>query len=167
MLQRFRIAILKYFGDHTKIELTNHALLHGRATAPQQRFSFLVSTAGDLRALTAEAFIYGFPLVFNLGQVDRFVREGMGAMPAAGWNRFAHARALAGPHDTFVSINNDTVYTVAALDLSGGPLRLEVPDAADRYYVLQFVDAWTNNFVYVGRRATGTSAGSFLLVPPG
>jgi hypothetical protein len=33
--------------------------------------------------------------------------------------------------------------------------------------VLQFVDAWTNNFAYVGRRATGTTAGSFLLVPPG
>ena len=125
------------------------------------------ATAGDLRALTAEAFIYGFPLVFNLGQVDRFVREGMGAMPAAGWNRFAHARALAGPQDTFVSINNDTVYTVAALDLSGGPLRLEVPDAADRYYVLQFVDAWTNNFAYVGRRATGTAAAGFWIVAPG
>ena len=125
------------------------------------------ATAGDLRALTAEAFVYGFPLVFNLGQIDRFVREGMGAMPAAGWNRFAHARALAGPQDTFVSINNDTVYTVAALDLSGGPLRLEVPDAADRYYVLQFVDAWTNNFAYVGRRATGTAAADFWIVAPG
>ena len=125
------------------------------------------ATDTDLKALTAEAFVYGFPLVFNLGQVDRFVREGLGVMPAAVWNRWAHARALAGPQDTFVSINNDTVYTVAALDLSGGPLRLEVPDAADRYYVLQFVDAWTNNFAYVGRRATGTAAGSFWIVPPG
>ena len=33
--------------------------------------------------------------------------------------------------------------------------------------MLQFVDAWTNNFAYVGRRATGIAAGSFLLVPPG
>jgi hypothetical protein len=33
--------------------------------------------------------------------------------------------------------------------------------------VLQFVDAWTNNFAYAGRRATGTTAGSFLLTPPG
>jgi Protein of unknown function (DUF1254) len=115
------------------------------------------ATDTDLKALTAEAFVYGFPLVFNLGQVDRFVREGLGVMPAAVWNRWAHTRALAGPQDTFVSINNDTVYTVAALDLSGGPLRLEVPDAADRYYVLQFVDAWTNNFAYVGRRATSAT----------
>jgi hypothetical protein len=44
---------------------------------------------------------------------------------------------------------------------------LRVPDTAGRYHLLQFVDAWTNNFAYVGRRATGTAAGSFLLVPPG
>ena len=33
--------------------------------------------------------------------------------------------------------------------------------------VLQFVDAWSNNFAYVGRRATGTGAGDFLLVEAG
>ena len=55
-----------------------------------------------------------------------------------------------------MSINNDTVYSIANVDTSGGPVRLDVPDADGRYYVLQFVDAWTNNFAYVGRRATGT-----------
>ena len=45
-----------------------------------------------------------------------------------------------------MSINNDTVYSIAQLDVSGGPVRLRVPDADGRYYVLQFVDAWTNNF---------------------
>ena len=48
-----------------------------------------------------------------------------------------------------------------------GPVELHVPDTAGRYYVLQFVDAWTNNFAYVGHRATGTAQGDFLLVPPG
>ena len=32
--------------------------------------------------------------------------------------------------------------------------------------MLQFVDAWTNNFAYVGKRATGTGARDFLLLPP-
>jgi hypothetical protein len=43
--------------------------------------------------------------------------------------------------------------------------RLEgwVPDVVDRYWTMQFVDAWTNNFAYVGRRATGTGEGDFLL----
>jgi hypothetical protein len=121
----------------------------------------------DQAALAAEAFVYGFPLVFDLQEVGQFTRAGMGSVPATPLNRFGHASTLAGPQDRFVSINNDTVYSIAQLDLSGGPVRLEVPDSGGRYYVLQFVDAWTNNFAYVGQRATGTRDGSFPLVPPG
>ncbi|MEU3434104.1 DUF1254 domain-containing protein [Streptomyces sp. NPDC006863] len=121
----------------------------------------------DLEALAAEAYVYGFPLVFNLDEVERFTRKGMGSLAPTAFNRFSHAGTLAGPDDTFVSINNDTVYSMAQLDLSGGPLLLRVPDTGGRYYVFQFVDAWTNNFAYVGRRATGTAAGAFLLTGPG
>ncbi|TLG06352.1 DUF1254 domain-containing protein [Nocardia cyriacigeorgica] len=124
-------------------------------------------TSEALPELAARAYIYGFPLVFNLEQVDRYVREGVGANPAAAFNTFSHARTLAGPADTFVTINNDTLYSMAQVDLSVGPVALHVPDTAGRYYVLQFVDAWTDNFAYVGHRATGTAAGDFLLVPPG
>ena len=120
----------------------------------------------DRTALAAEAFIYGAALDLDLREVRRFTREGMGSLPAAPFNAFAHASALAGPADTFVSVNNDTMYSIAQVDVSGGPVRLDVPAADGRYYVLQFVDAWTNNFAYVGRRATGTDAGSFLLVAP-
>lgn len=121
----------------------------------------------DNLELIEEAFIFGFPLVFNLDQVKRYVYEGVGANPAAPFNAFSHARTLAGPEDTFVSINNDTLYSMAQIDLSVGPVLLKTPDTAGRYYVLQFVDAWTNNFAYVGHRATGTSEQSFLLIPPG
>lgn len=121
----------------------------------------------DRAALAAQAFIYGFPLVFDLQQVDRFIRSGMSTVPPTPFNRFGHASELAGPEATFVSINNDTVYSIAQIDLSAGPVLLTVPDTSGRYYVLQFVDAWTNNFAYVGHRSTGTEAASFLLVPPG
>jgi hypothetical protein len=124
-------------------------------------------TSDELSALAAEAFIYGFPLVFNLQQVDRFLVSGIGDVRADSFNEFGHARELAGPEATFVSINNDTLYSIAQIDLRDGPVRLDVPDSSGRYYVLQFVDAWTNNFAYVGHRSTGTGAGSFLLVPPG
>ena len=121
----------------------------------------------DPRALAAEAFIFGYPLVANLTEVGRFTEQGLGSLAAAPFNTWSHATKLAGPDDTFVSVNNDTVYSIANLDLTAGPVRLDVPDSAGRYYVLQFVDAWTNNFAYVGKRATGTGAGSFLIVPPG
>jgi hypothetical protein len=47
------------------------------------------------------------------------------------------------------------------------PLVLRVPQVRDRYYVLQFIDPWTNNFAYVGQRTTGGRAGEFLLMAPG
>jgi hypothetical protein len=121
----------------------------------------------DLAALAAEAYVYGFPLIFDLHEVARCAQEGLGSLAPAPFNSFSHASKLAGPDERFVSVNNDTIYSIAQVDVSGGPVMLRVPDTADRYYVLQFVDAWTNNFAYVGRRATGTTAGSFLLVPPG
>lgn len=111
------------------------------------------------------AYFYGFPLVFNLDQVARFVSTGIGKNPAATWNTFSHSRSFAGPDDTFVSINNDTVYSMAQLDMGVGPILLTVPATKGRYFVLQFVSAWTDNFAYIGHRATGSDAGQFLLVP--
>ena len=43
---------------------------------------------------------------------------------------------------------------------------MEVPDTKQRYYVLQFLDPWTNSFAYLGKRSTGTEPGSFLIVGP-
>ncbi|MFJ6566926.1 DUF1254 domain-containing protein [Streptomyces sp. NPDC091292] len=127
----------------------------------------VLPSLATLRSLAAEAYVYGRPLVANLTTVDGFVREGLGPLRARPFNRFAHATRLAGADTPFVSVNTDTVYSVAQLDLSGGPLLLHVPDTNGAYYVLQFVDAWTNNFAYVGRRATGTDEASWLIVPPG
>jgi hypothetical protein len=121
----------------------------------------------DRVALAAEAFIYGYPLVADLEQVVRYTTAGAGVLPPAPFNRFGHGARLAGPEDTFVSINNDTVYSFAQLDLGAGPQLLQVPEVGDRYYVLQFIDAWTNNFAYLGTRATGSGPGRFLIAPPG
>lgn len=120
-----------------------------------------------LTQLATRAWIYGYPLLYNLEEIGGFVRADGSFPVAAPWNTFGAARELLGPETRFVTPNNDTLYLMAACDLSGGPLLLEVPDTHDRYYVLQFVDAWTNNVAYIGRRATGTAAGRYLLVGPG
>ncbi|MCX4732294.1 DUF1254 domain-containing protein [Streptomyces sp. NBC_01363] len=133
----------------------------------------------ELAALAAEAYVYGYPLVRDLSVVEGFMHTGFGPLPPAPFNHFAHAGRSAPPGAPLVSVDDDTVRSLAHLDLSGGPVLLHVPgaDGADgaggaggadgAYCVLQFVDAWTNNFAYVGRRATGTRAGEWLVVPPG
>ena len=124
-------------------------------------------TDPSLSEAAARAYIYGYPLVYNLGEIAKLPRgDSILGVPVP-WNTFGSARRLLGPEAKFVTPNNDTLYTVAPCDVSQGPLVLSVPDTAQRYYVLQFVDAWTNNFAYVGRRATGTAAAEFVLAPAG
>lgn len=117
----------------------------------------------------ARAFVYGYPLLYNLDEIAKLPsgRATLSKGVPAPWNEFWYGRELVDHRAEFVSPNNDTIYLLAPLDLSGGPVRVDVPDTADRYYVLQCVDAWTNNFAYIGRRATGTAAGSYTFVPPG
>ncbi len=113
------------------------------------------------------SYVYGYPVLYNLDEIDKVV-TGRGTMfdHPVSWITFAPVRSLVDHTTEFVSPNNDTLYLIAPLDLSGGPVRLDVPDTADRYYVLQCIDAWTNNFAYIGRRATGTDAAEYLLVGP-
>jgi hypothetical protein len=42
-----------------------------------------------------------------------------------------------------------------------------VPAIHDRYYSFQFISAYTDSFAYVGTRATGGRAGTWVVTPPG
>ncbi len=78
-----------------------------------------------------------------------------------------HAPASA-PKVATTGVNHDTLLTVGWLDLGKGPQVLHVPDMAGRYYSVQFTDPSDNtNFGYVGKRATGTQAGDYLVSGPG
>ncbi|MET8740329.1 DUF1254 domain-containing protein [Streptomyces sp. NPDC004728] len=126
----------------------------------------------ELVALAAEAYVYGYPLVRDLSVVEGAMYTGFGPLPPTPFNHFAHADRPVPADTPFVSVGDDTVRSVAHLDLSGGPVLLHVPDPDggrpdSAYRVLQFVDAWTNNFAYVGHRATAVRAGDWLVVPPG
>jgi len=103
------------------------------------------------------AYVYGVPPLSVGATVRRFPANTV----------ISIARLVEPAVQTVVLPNHDTTYTVAQLDLSGGPLIIGVPDTAGRYYVLQLLDAYSNTFRYIGRRTTGTGAGSFALVPPG
>ncbi len=121
----------------------------------------------DRVAQAAQAYLYGYPLVYCLDEIAKIPAGSPLLDGPAPFNSFGAARHLLDPDAEFVTPNNDTLYLIGALDLSGGPVELTVPDTGDRYYVLQFVDAWSNNVAYVGTRATGNRAGSFLIVPAG
>jgi hypothetical protein len=105
----------------------------------------------------AAAYAYGFPQVVERATVKHFPR-----------NEIISVAALADPSvQAVVAPNVDTAYTVAWLDLTSGPLVVNVPNTGGRFYTFQFLDAFTNAFSYLGTGSTGTQAGAYALVPPG
>jgi hypothetical protein len=117
-----------------------------------------------------QAYIYGFPYVYmsevRWGQVAQKVDPNSN-LPHAAVNHFWHSHAMAGPESLAGgSPNNDTLYSIAWLDLSKDPVILSVPDLGDRYYTMEIASFDSDNFAYVGMRTTGTKAGNYAIVGP-
>jgi hypothetical protein len=114
----------------------------------------------DVRAIAEDAYIWGLPLVLQ----ERYLA--LARTQGHPINRFTLSTGLSTPDDKVAGPNVDTLYGFAWLDLEREPIVLHVPDTADRYYSIQFMDAWANVFRYVGRRTTGTHAGAHAIVGP-
>jgi hypothetical protein len=122
----------------------------------------------EAHAIAKEAYIYGFPLVDNYRvQYSYFAFPG-GPEFKARWNTLFNNARVYTPEDTSIQTpNSDTPYSYVGADLRAEPLVFTVPAVEkNRYYSLQFIDAYTFNFAYVGSRATGNGAGNYLLAGP-
>ena len=118
-------------------------------------------SAMDDAELATTAFVGGYPLVVTM----RTLRN-LGAL--VGTNSLFWQTELAGPASrVIVAPNRDTFYSVAVLDLRAEPMVLTLPEITDRYVTYQFLDAWTDSFAYLGTRATGGRAGTWIVTPPG
>lgn len=117
-------------------------------------------------------YVYFSPRLIYAGAENAVLNHGLGGSGSPGIpvNTLYTMPTLAEPSrsNTLESTGNrDTLYTAGWLDLSTGPEVLHVPEMAGRYYSVQFTDPWGTVFAYVGRRATGTQAGDYLISGPG
>jgi len=114
------------------------------------------------------AYIWGYPLVIKVRTYDYAISPNIPPGPLRGpVNTIAHARDLLDASYTdVVRPNQDTLYSVSYLDLMNKSLILQVPPMSDRYYVLQFTDAYTNSFKYIGTRTNVTSGGTYFITGP-
>jgi hypothetical protein len=125
-------------------------------------------TPEQARAIAKDAYIYGFPMVDSYRiQYSYFVNK-EDAEYKGGWNQIHNTARVYTPEDKAVQTpNSDTPYSTLGADLRTEPLVLTVPPIEqDRYYSLQFVDAYTYNVAYAGSRTTGNGGGKFLLAGP-
>ncbi len=128
-------------------------------------------------AIGQKAYEYGVPLL-DTNRIFRSstsinVPDGLGHGPV---NQFAHVRKLSNADETtVVAPNNDTLYSMAWLDLSKQPQVLHAPPIKNRFWEFELVDPWTNNFFNVtsAHRKMGhgdfgvTGGGDWAIVPPG
>jgi hypothetical protein len=125
-------------------------------------------TPVETRAITKEAYIYGFPMVDSYRiQYDYFQDKNNSEFKAP-WNHIANIRRVSTPADTTAQTPNaDTPYSWLGLDLRAEPIVLTMPVIPkDRYFTVQLIDAYTFNFAYIGSRTTGNNGGSFLIAGP-
>src|ERR1700733_6255346 len=97
----------------------------------------------DPAGLIAKAIAYGLPLfeIARLAYGFSYDPTNPRRVPV---NRFSHRRVLAGhTHRLVTTPNNDTLYSSAVLDLSAGPVALEVPVFGGRYFSIALIDACT------------------------
>ena len=122
----------------------------------------------DLGQSAGEAYVFGYPLVLLEETRAVMLARLEGDGEAGGVNTLHHRRVLpqAGD-DTVVRPNLDTLYSIAWLDLSAGPVVMRWPDMGERYWLLQVLDAWTDVAGAPGSRNAGPGQGLAFITGPG
>lgn len=118
----------------------------------------LADEATDARDL----WLYGLAIIEMAAARDRQIKAGLKQ------NTLQHARKLSDHTSRWVtSPNNDTLYSIAWLDLTQGPVTFVVPPTGDRYWSAALMDMYSNNNAVLGQRTTGATGGTYTIVGPG
>lgn len=121
------------------------------------------------RSIGLQAYVYGYPMVDLLKQRHNETRRVSPAQPvAAPVNTLAIYPHLltADVQGQLRAANADTLYLNAWLDLSQGPVMLDVPAMGKRYYTLAFMDLYGRP-VHIGTRTNSGEARRYALIGPG
>jgi len=124
-------------------------------------------SAEEAREIARDAYIYAYPLVLSevTFRVGTNVAEPTSSQAPV--NQFGHIREFPDPSFTIVvRPNADTLYSPLSYDVSKEPLVISVPDSGGRYYLMPWLDMWSDVFTVPGTRTTGNGAQTFAIVGP-
>ena len=118
--------------------------------------------------IAEEAFIYGFPMVMGYGVMYEYAVDTKSGQYKAPFNQIYNTARVYTPKDTaVVTPNSDTPYSFVWADLRAEPLVLSVPEVEkSRYYAVMLADMYSCNYGYIGSRATGNGAGTYMVAGP-
>ncbi|MFH6965069.1 DUF1254 domain-containing protein [Flavobacterium plurextorum] len=127
-----------------------------------------IMTEAFVKNLAANIYGWGWPMVNIHNRVEAFrslpgaIYAG-GVLPLAPPNHLCMLNDYVEPQERAVACpNQDVVYGLSPLDLSLGPVVVQVPDFGDRFWVYQVCDQRTDGFASFGKMY-GTKPGFYLL----
>lgn len=127
-----------------------------------------IMTEAFVKNLAANIYGWGWPMVNIHNRVETFrslpgaIYAG-GVLPLAPPNHLCMLNDYVEPQERAVACpNQDVVYGLSPLDLSLGPVVVQVPDFGDRFWVYQVCDQRTDGFASFGKMY-GTKPGFYLL----
>ena len=164
--------ILKHGRVVTAVILVIFAVVvYRRAAHGWSGVTVLAVAAAVVWAIATPAFIFFWPRITVGGFKRAILRRGLGGGPIPVNTLYAVpgvSSESAGTGSLMATGTDDVLYVAGWLELKDGPQVLRVPDMAGRYYCVQLTaESSSANFAYVGKRATGTKAGDYLVTGPG
>ncbi len=112
--------------------------------------------AGQAFATGMAAYIYGMPPVLEGLTIAEYPPQ---TLIGLGYLQTPEQQGVINP-------NVDTLYSVARIDLSAGPMVVDAPATAGRYSIVQLMDAYTNSFGYIGSGHSRETASRTAIVGP-
>ena len=126
------------------------------------------SSSEDIEKLGEQAYYYGLQQAIFYGQ--RWIttqNDDPNNVSYAGVNRFYNVREKITPDFPIVTPNATTLYGTGIMDLSNGPVILEMPEITDRYFTSQVMDQYGIFHTMVGSPFNGTAAHKYIFIPSG
>ena len=120
------------------------------------------------QSIGLQGYIYGYPIVDMLKQQFNETHRVRADQPvAAPLNTIAVYPGVLTPatQGQLRAPNSDTLYLNAWVDLSHGPVLLEVPEMGRRYYTLAFMDLYAKPH-HIGTRTNHGRASKYALIGP-
>ena len=125
-------------------------------------------TGDEVRQIAEEAYLYGFSMIVGYAVLYKYFIDPHSGQFKAPINEIHNETRVYTPKDTGISTpNSDTPYSMAFLDLRAQPMVLCMPEIEKaRYYDVQLVDLYTDNYGYMGSRTAGNGAGCYMVTGP-
>src|SRR5580698_3554516 len=116
-----------------------------------------------------EAYIYAFPMIAAYKALYQFNVDKTNSQYKGPFNTVLNeARVFTYKDTSIVTPNSDTPYSLVQMDLRAEPIVLCVPKVEKgRYYTFEIADLYSQNYAYIGSRATGNDPGCYMVTGPG